>query len=79
MNFDMRIFLNSSRLLMDFRKIYYAMPCNASYTRLIFGKVFHMYCKLICISYALLCWQNFILVKSGRYTRPTSYSEDRSV
>jgi hypothetical protein len=26
-----------------------------------------MYCKLICILYALLCWQNFILVKSGCY------------
>jgi hypothetical protein len=33
-------FLNSSRLLKDFRKIYYAMPCNASYTRFIFGKFF---------------------------------------
>jgi hypothetical protein len=29
-----------------------------------------MYCKLICILYALLCWQNFILVKSGCYKRP---------
>jgi hypothetical protein len=28
-NFDMRIFLNSSRLLKDFRKIKYAMPCYA--------------------------------------------------
>jgi hypothetical protein len=45
------------------------MPCNASYTRFIFEKVFYMYCKLICILYALLCWQNFILVKSGCYTR----------
>jgi hypothetical protein len=27
-------FLNSSRLLKDFRKILYAMPCNASYARL---------------------------------------------
>jgi hypothetical protein len=26
-----------------------------------------MYCKLICILYALLCGQNFILVKSGCY------------
>jgi hypothetical protein len=43
------------------------MPCNASYTRFIFGKVFHIYCKLIRILYALLCWQNFILVKSGCY------------
>jgi hypothetical protein len=28
-NFDMRISLNSSKLLKDFRKIQYAMPCNA--------------------------------------------------
>jgi hypothetical protein len=27
-------FLNSSRLLENFRKIEYAMPCNASYARL---------------------------------------------
>jgi hypothetical protein len=26
-----------------------------------------MYCKLICILYALLCWQDFIFVKSGCY------------
>jgi hypothetical protein len=29
--------------------------------------VFHIYYKLICILYALLCGQNFILVKSGCY------------
>jgi hypothetical protein len=33
-------FLNSSRPLKDFRKIYYAMPYNASYTRFIFGRFF---------------------------------------
>jgi hypothetical protein len=33
-------FLNSSRLLKDFRKIKYAMPCDASYTRFIFGRFF---------------------------------------
>jgi hypothetical protein len=33
-------FLNSSRLLKDFRKIKYAMPCNSSYTRFIFGRFF---------------------------------------
>jgi hypothetical protein len=33
-------FLNFSRLLKDFRKIKYAMPCNASYTRFIFRKFF---------------------------------------
>jgi hypothetical protein len=43
------------------------MPCNASYTGFIFGKVFHMYYIVICILYALLCRQNFILVKSGCY------------
>jgi hypothetical protein len=39
------------------------MPCNESYTRFIFWKFFHMYYKLICILYALLCGENFILVK----------------
>jgi hypothetical protein len=34
---------------------------------LFFWKVFHIYYKLICILYALLCGQNFILVKSGCY------------
>jgi hypothetical protein len=29
-----------------------------------------MYYKLTCILYALLCGQNFILVKSGRYRTP---------
>jgi hypothetical protein len=28
-----------------------------------------MYYKLICILYALLCGQNFILVKSGGYSQ----------
>jgi hypothetical protein len=40
------------------------MPCNASYTRFIFGKFF--ICTIIW--YALLCGQNFILVKSGCYS-----------
>jgi hypothetical protein len=31
--------------------------------KIYFWNVFHMYCKLICILYALLCGQNFILVK----------------
>jgi hypothetical protein len=31
--------------------------------KIYFCKVFHMYCKLKCILYALLCSQNFILVK----------------
>jgi hypothetical protein len=38
MDFDVGIFfLNSSRLLKDFRKIKYAMPCKASYARLFLG------------------------------------------
>jgi hypothetical protein len=36
--------------------------------KIYFWKVFHMYYKLICILYALICGQNFILVKSGCYT-----------
>jgi hypothetical protein len=31
--------------------------------KIYFWKVFHMYYKLICILYALLCGQNFILAK----------------
>jgi hypothetical protein len=33
----------------------------------LFWKIYHMYNKLICKLYALLCWQNFILVKSECY------------
>jgi hypothetical protein len=33
-----------------------------------------MYYKLICILYALICGQNFILVKSGCYRMATSLS-----
>jgi hypothetical protein len=33
-NFDVGFFLNSSRILKDFRKEQYSMPCNASYARL---------------------------------------------
>jgi hypothetical protein len=35
--------------------------------KIYFWKVFHMYCKLICILYTVVCGQNFILVKSGCY------------
>jgi hypothetical protein len=35
--------------------------------KIYFWKVFHMYCNLVCILYALLCGQNFIHVKSGCY------------
>jgi hypothetical protein len=67
-NFDMGIFLNSSRLVKDFRKIKYAMPYNASYAILFFWKDFYTHVNLICNLYALLCWQNFILAKSGCYS-----------
>jgi hypothetical protein len=36
----------------------------------LFWKVFHMYYKLLCILYALLCGQNFILVINGCYSDP---------
>jgi hypothetical protein len=36
--------------------------------KIYFWKVFHMYYKLICVLYALLYGQNFILVKCGCYT-----------
>ena len=42
---------------------YHAMQCILY--KIYFWKVFHIYCKLICILYALLCWQDFIFVKSG--------------
>jgi hypothetical protein len=60
-------FLNSSRLLKEFRKIKGAMPCNASYSRLFLWKDFYIHDKLICILYALLCRRNVILAKSGCY------------
>jgi hypothetical protein len=44
--------------------------------KIYFWKVFHMYYKLICILYALLSGQNFILVKSGCY-KPTPLDESR--
>jgi hypothetical protein len=44
------------------------MPCNASDTRFIFLKVFHMYYNLICIFICTpICTKKFILVKSGCY------------
>jgi hypothetical protein len=48
-------FLNSFRLFKDFRKIKYAISCNASYGR-IFLEGFHIHNKLICNLYALLYW-----------------------
>jgi hypothetical protein len=43
--------------------------------KIYFWKVFHLYYNLICILYALLCGQNFILVKSGCYKK--SYADHR--
>jgi hypothetical protein len=52
------------------------MPCHAMHPiQDLFSKVFHMYCKLICILYALLYGQNFILVKSGCYTESPEVME----
>jgi hypothetical protein len=67
-----RFFLNSSRLLKDFRKIQYAMPCNASYARLFWERIFIYTANLICNLSALLCLRNFILVKSRCY-KPTPH------
>jgi hypothetical protein len=41
--------------------------------KIYFWKVFHMYYNLICILYALLYGQNFILVKSRCYTIKNKY------
>jgi hypothetical protein len=47
------------------------MPCNASYTRFIFLKVFHVNYNLICIFICTpICTNLFILVKSECYTCP---------
>jgi hypothetical protein len=40
--------------------------------KIYFLNVYHMHGKLICNLYALLCWQNFILVKSGCYNSKLS-------
>jgi hypothetical protein len=54
------------------------MQCNASYTRFIFLKVFHMNYNLICIFICTpICTNLFILVKSGCYTRPWSSTGSR--
>jgi hypothetical protein len=46
------------------------MPCNASYARLLFLKVFHKYYNFICIFICTpICTKNFILAKSGCYTK----------
>jgi hypothetical protein len=53
----MGFFLNSSRLLKDFRKKY-NMPRHAMHLMQdYFWKVFHMHTNLICNLYAHLCWQ----------------------
>jgi hypothetical protein len=54
------------------------MPCHAMQCilyKIYFWKIFHTYYKLICILYALLCGQKFILVKSGCYSRHTPFQD----
>jgi hypothetical protein len=53
------------------------MPCHAMQCilyKIYFWKVFHMYYKLIYILCAVLCGQNFILVKSGCYRQKGGFS-----
>jgi hypothetical protein len=46
------------------------MPCHAMHPMQdYFWKDFYMHNKSICNLYALLYWQNFILAKSGCYTK----------
>jgi hypothetical protein len=59
-----RFFLNSSRLLKDFRKIKHACHAMHPMQDYFFWKDFYLHGKLICNLYALLCWRNFILAKS---------------
>jgi hypothetical protein len=64
-------FLNSSRLLKDFKKIYiicHAMQCTLY--KIYFWKVFHMNYNLICIFICTpICTNLSILVKSGCYVK----------
>jgi hypothetical protein len=68
------IFLNSSRILKNFRKntICHAIKCILC--KIIFKMIF--ICKTNSISniYALLCWRDFSLGKSGCY-KPTPLEE----
>jgi hypothetical protein len=46
------------------------MPCHAMHPMQDYlWKDFYMHDKSICNQYALLCWQNFILAKSGCYIK----------
>jgi hypothetical protein len=64
-------FLNSFRILNDFRNnaICHAMKCILF--KITFKKIFICKINLICNLYALLCWRNFILAKSGCYKHTT--------
>jgi hypothetical protein len=64
-------FLNSSRILKDFRRIQYVMLCNASKAKLFLERIFICKINSICKLYALLYWRNFILAKSGCYKFPS--------
>jgi hypothetical protein len=46
--------------------------------KIYFWKIFHMYYKSICILYALLGEQNFILVKSGCYMQSSIWQMVRT-
>jgi hypothetical protein len=48
------------------------MPCNTSYTRFIFWKVFHIYYKLICMFYTLQ--RLYMLLMSHDYPQIAEYS-----
>jgi hypothetical protein len=61
----MIFFLNSSRILKDFFLNSSRILCKITFEKIYICKI-----NLICNLYALLCWQNFILAKSGCY-KPT--------
>jgi hypothetical protein len=66
----MMIFLNSSRLFMDFRKIEYAMSCNTSYARLVlegFSYAWQIYLQPICTSILakFYSWKMRVLKNGG--------------
>jgi hypothetical protein len=62
-------FLNSSRILKDFRKIQYAMPCNGSYATL-FLERFYMHGKFDMQPICTSMLAKFILAQSRCY-QPT--------
>jgi hypothetical protein len=56
------------------------MPCHAVHPiQNLFLESFSYVLNLICILYALLCGQNFILVKSGCYNKPLKFYKNTPV